>query len=555
MTASNLDSIFAKRPAPLPLGMVVGGSLSHGLVVRLDHRTAVLEHLAVGRYVVIHGTTGRRFFGMVTDIQLEAANPELAKYPPDASDEFLKSVYRGTSAFGVMQVAPMLVLDEGTDEPKPVKTVPAHFTPVLEASESDVAQVFGTEGPGHFHVGSPLDMQDVKIHLDLARFVERSSGVFGKSGTGKTFLTRMLLAGIVQQQVAVTLVFDMHNEYGWKGTDESGGREVKGLRQMFGDRVAVMTLDEESSRRRGSKVDGVVRIGYDKIEPEDVELLGGVLGLSEVQTGALYMFRRMWKSDWVRKLLDDDGLRDDLVEAIESGTIVRGTVGAIQRKLGRFKDFDFLVAHAEEDAVRSILDRMNAGLHVVLEFGRFGSSLEAYLLVANYLTRRIHRAYVERKESALGRQAEEPRPLTIVIEEAHKFLHPAVASHTVFGTIARELRKYNVTLLLVDQRPSAIDEEVMSQIGTRVTCLLDNESDVRAVFSGISGAGPLREVLARLDTRQQALILGHAVPMPVVIRTRDTNTPDFYAAMGVVEGEVALQAKAKKSRQALWGGS
>jgi DNA helicase HerA-like ATPase len=45
----------------------------------------------------------------------------------------------------------------------------------------------------------------------------------------------------------------------------------------------------------------------------------------------------------------------------------------------------------------------------------------------------------------------------------------------------------------------------------------------------------LREVLARLDTRQQALILGHAVPMPVVVKTRTYGTPEFYAALGVQE--------------------
>jgi len=51
------------------------------------------------------------------------------------------------------------------------------------------------------------------------------------------------------------------------------------------------------------------------------------------------------------------------------------------------------------------------------------------------------------------------------------------------------------------------------------------------VLTGVSGAGALREILARLDTRQQALIMGHAVPMPVVIQTRTYDT-DFYAAMG-----------------------
>ncbi len=107
----------------------------------------------------------------------------------------------------------------------------------------------------------------------------------------------------------------------------------------------------------------------------------------------------------------------------------------------------------------------------------------------------------------------------ITIEEAHKFLDPAIAGHTIFGTIARELRKYNVTLFIVDQRPSQIDSEVMSQIGTRVTALLDEEKDIQAVLMGVSGAGGLKEVLARLETRQQALILGHAVPMPVVVQT------------------------------------
>jgi DNA helicase HerA-like ATPase len=192
-----------------------------------------------------------------------------------------------------------------------------------------------------------------------------------------------------------------------------------------------------------------------------------------------------------------------------------------------------------EDVVGKIMEYLDRGIHVILEFGRYGSTLEAYILVANYLTRRIHSRYVRRMEAALGQKTEEPKPLVITIEEAHKFLDPVIARQTIFGTIARELRKYNVTLLIVDQRPSGIDEEVMSQVGTRVTALLDNETDIRAVFTGVSGAGELRQVLARLDTRQQALILGHAVPMPVVVQTR-TYGPDLYAEVGYVEGE-ALQ--------------
>jgi DNA helicase HerA-like ATPase len=171
--------------------------------------------------------------------------------------------------------------------------------------------------------------------------------------------------------------------------------------------------------------------------------------------------------------------------------------------------------------------------------------------VANYLTRRIHERYVREKNRAAGGKGDDPRPLVIVIEEAHKFLDPQIASYTIFGNIARELRKYNVTLLIVDQRPSGIDPEVMSQIGTRVTCLLDNEADIRAVFSGVSGAGALREVLARLDTQQQALILGHAVPMPVVVRTRDYDQ-SFYAAI-TEANEGSPEDRAKRGSETLYG--
>ncbi|HET7011007.1 MAG TPA: ATP-binding protein [Anaerolineales bacterium] len=545
---SELDSFLGPRSPEIPLGMVVGGSLSTGLLVNLDPRLSI-ERLAVGRYVVIQGASGSRFFGLITDIGLDATNPDLIRRPPDPEDPFAAQVFTGGVAYGLLKVSPMLVLAEGQNEPLPVKTIPAHFTAVHEASAADVERVFGEEDAKHFYIGSPLDMQDVKVNLDLERLVERSSGVFGKSGTGKSFITRTLLAGVIRSGLASALIFDMHNDYGWTVFDERG-REFKGLRQLFpGGQVSVFTLDPETSRARNSKVDRELKIGYDQIEPEDVELLAGLLDLSDVQVGALYWLRRRLGKSWIARLLAE--ARDDELESLlETEQIIKGTLHAIQRKFELFRRLDFITPGTQDDLVEDIFQRLNQKTSVVLEFGRHGNMLEAYVLVANYLTRRIHRRYVDQKNRAAGKKADEPQPLTIVIEEAHKFLDPAVAGHTIFGNIARELRKYNVTLLVVDQRPSGIDDEVMSQIGTRITCLLDNEADIRAVFSGVSGSGPLREILARLDTRQQALILGHAVPMPVVVRTRNYD-PEFYSALGAGDGDT--KGRARKAAATLYG--
>ncbi len=554
---SELDEFLAAFPTPKPagrarLGMVVGGSLSQGVQVKLDvgqEPGGVIEDMAVGRYVVVEGKTARKFFCIVTDIALDSTNPDLARTPPDPDDAFAAHVYGSELAYGTLSIAPMLLLEAGASEPKPVKTIPAHFSLVYDATEEDVNNVFGAEDEQHWHIGAPLDMDAVKVNLDLKRFVERSSGVFGKSGTGKSFITRTILAGIIKAGVAANLIFDMHNDYGWAVRDEHN-REFKGLRQLFNDgRVQVITLDPETSRHRGSKTDGVLQIGLDQIDPEDVEMLAGIIGLTEVQVGALYYLRRKLGKTWIAQMLDeDDTAAIDAIEAEER--VQKGTLRAMQRKFDLFRRLDFLRPPAD-NMVEYIFNALNRGISIVLEFGVYGNSLAAYVLVANFLTRRIHEKYVVMKNKAAGRAGEEPRPLVITIEEAHKFLDPEIAGHTIFGNIARELRKYNVTLLIVDQRPSGIDEEVMSQIGTRVTCLLDNEADIKAVFSGVSGAGQLREVLARLDTQQQALILGHAVPMPVVIKTREYG-PELYAAVGFLD-EPARKERSQKDRKTLFG--
>jgi len=185
---------------------------------------------------------------------------------------------------------------------------------------------------------------------------------------------------------------------------------------------------------------------------------------------------------------------------------------------------------------------------VVLEFGRY-TDITAYILVANLLTRRIHAQYRERMEKAIGEDSTPPHPLVITIEEAHKFLNPELASQTIFGTIAREMRKYNVTLLVIDQRPSGIDSEVMSQIGTKITCLLDNDRDIDSVLAGVANKNELRSVLSKLQSKQQTLIFGHAVPMPVVIRTREYGSAASYQDFVTVE---KTEQQVEKDIEELW---
>src|SRR5215813_1933714 len=101
---------FLATEADLRLGVVVGGSLSKGLVIKLDANMPI-EELAVGRYIVVHGTS-KRFFCMITDIVLDNTNPDIQSAPPDMSDPFLAAVYTGTAAYGKIHAQPMLSIDD-----------------------------------------------------------------------------------------------------------------------------------------------------------------------------------------------------------------------------------------------------------------------------------------------------------------------------------------------------------------------------------------------------------------------------------------------------------
>ena len=540
-----------QAPQPKLQGMVVDGSVTRGVEVRLDPGCSV-EEVKLGTFATIQGDR-QRFFGIVTDISLGSADPSLKHTPPDVQDPFIAQVISGTSAFGCVNVLPQLILPAVLGEQKdlePAKTIPAHFSRVAGASNRDVEMVFGQDDAEHFYIGNPLDME-AKVCLNLEELAKRSIGVFGKSGTGKTFLTRLLLIGLLQSDHASTLVFDMHDEYGWQGRDSERGRQVHGLKQFAPSKVAVFTLDEESSLRRGAQWDETVSIGYPDIEPEDVELLRETLNLSDVAAQASHNLRLNLGADWLREFLNKSGRRDvfDLAEQVN---VNPQALNSLYSRLTRLKRYAFLREESQGDSVKRILDQLDRGKHVVLEFGRYRSDLTAYILVTNLLTRRIHEQYVQRKEEAEGGQGGQPRSLVITIEEAHKFLSPGVASQTIFGTIAREMRKYNVTLMVIDQRPGGIDPEVMSQIGTKLTCLLDNERDIDAVLAGTPGSRELRAVLSRLDSRQQALIFGHAVPVPVVVRTREYGSVESYASLSRVDRDKSTQNRLERELKDLF---
>jgi len=71
------------------------------------------------------------------------------------------------------------------------------------------------------------------------------------------------------------------------------------------------------------------------------------------------------------------------------------------------------------------------------------------------------------------------------------------------------------------------------------------------VLAGVSGKSELKSVLSRLESKQQALIFGHAVPMPVVVRTREYGSAESYRDF-TLSGEAKTTEQAEKDIEELW---
>ena len=157
------------------LGMVVSGSLTNGVEVKLKPERSVSE-IKVGRYVSIEAQD-LKFFGVVTDIELGATDQTLRVNPPEISNPFIANVISGSTAYGIIQVEPMLILSQDDLDsiygPQPAKTIPPHFSKVSFASDGDVETVFGLESDTNFWLGNPLDMDTAKLCLNIEELIKR----------------------------------------------------------------------------------------------------------------------------------------------------------------------------------------------------------------------------------------------------------------------------------------------------------------------------------------------------------------------------------------------
>lgn len=122
-------------------------------------------------------------------------------------------------------------------------------------------------------------------------------------------------------------------------------------------------------------------------------------------------------------------------------------------------------------------------------------------------------------------------PIVIVLEEAQNYIADKTDSiaKKVFERIAREGRKYGISLVVCSQRPSELSKTVLSQCNSYIIHRLQNPEDQMYVKGLVSSASS--DILDQLPIipQQHAIITGDCVRTPIQVRIDDvTPTPNSH---------------------------
>jgi Helicase HerA, central domain len=131
------------------------------------------------------------------------------------------------------------------------------------------------------------------------------------------------------------------------------------------------------------------------------------------------------------------------------------------------------------------------------------------------------------------------RPLVLCLDEAHQFLNKWLGDEytryplDAFELIAKEGRKYSLSICIATQRPRDIPEGVLGQMGTLLVHRLTNDQDRRIVERAAGDIDQSAAAFLPSLAPGQALLVGVDYPIPLIIQVSqptarpDSRGPDF----------------------------
>jgi uncharacterized protein len=379
---------------------------------------------------------------------------------------------------------------------------------VFPVGSDDMRQMYAAEDRPHIEVGTVYPTRDIRAALFVDAMLGKHFALLGSTGTGKSTSAALILHRICEMAPQGHIVMiDPHGEYSAAFKTNGALFDVSNLampywlmnfeehcevfittqgsdRQMDADILAKCLL---AAKAKSRAAEGIAKLTVDSPIPyllsELTSNIQAEMGrLDKAGDSAPYM-RLKTKIDEIKS--------DPRYSFMFSGMLVADTMAGFLARIFRLPGDGKPISIIDVSGVPSDITSV-----VVAVLAR---------LVFDY---------------AIWSRNEPQRPILLVCEEAHRYVPSDRTAHQsavgkILGRIAKEGRKYGVSLGLITQRPSDLAEGVLSQCGTIIAMRLNNDRDQAYVRSAMpEGARGFLDTIPALRNRE-AIMCGEGVAIPI----------------------------------------
>ena len=379
---------------------------------------------------------------------------------------------------------------------------------VYAASSEDMRQLYASDNSANIEIGTVYPTSDVRGALNIDAMLGKHFALLGSTGTGKSTSAALILHRICELAPQGHIVMiDPHGEYSAAFKTNGALFDVSNLampywlmnfeehcevflstegneRQIDADILSKALL---AARTKSRVAEGIAKLTVDSPVPY---LLSDLTAFIQAEMGKLDKAGE--NAPYMRvKTKIEEIKTDPRYTFMFSGMMVADTMASFLSRIFRLPG---------EGKPISIIDVS-------------GVPSDITSVVVAVLSRMVF-------DYAIWSRNEPQRPILLVCEEAHRYVPSERNAHKssvgkILGRIAKEGRKYGVSLGLITQRPSDLAEGVLSQCGTIIAMRLNNERDQAFVKAAMpEGARGFLDTIPALRNRE-CIVCGEGVSIPI----------------------------------------
>jgi DNA helicase HerA-like ATPase len=389
-----------------------------------------------------------------------------------------------------------------------VTRYPVPGTPVFPVSTADLKQIYAADDRAHIEVGNVYPTKDIRAALYIDSMLGKHFALLGSTGTGKSTAAALILHRICELAPQGHIVMiDPHGEYSAAFKTNGALFDVSNLAMPYW----LMNFEEHCE----------VFLTTDGSDRQvDADILARCILMAKQKNRLAAEFGKLTVDAPIPYLLSD--LTQIL--QLEMGKMDKATDTAPYLRLkGKIDEIKADPRYAFMFSGMLVSDTMASFIARIFRLPGDGKPIsiidvsgvpsEITSVVVAVLSRMVF-------DYAIWSRGEAQRPILLVCEEAHRYVpneRNADGSSVgrILSRIAKEGRKYGVSLGLITQRPSDLAEGVLSQCGTIISMRLNNDRDQAFVRAAMpEGARGFLDAIPALRNRE-CIMVGEGVATPV----------------------------------------